>query len=272
MARSRRSRRGAGDKAMGAILAVLGVILVGALAGGAWWLRKTKEPIDADNCPLSGPRAVHMIMIDRSDPISEQQAQRVRQQVEKLKNEASSGTRFDVYTFEGDSKAEMKPFERVCAPGRPEEANELYENPVLVRRRYEERFSAVLDRKVGELLQPSTRRNSPIIESLRAAAITSFGSIRTGTIPLHATLVSDMVQNTSLVSQFRSEPNFAQLARTPAWASLQPNLKGADVEILYLLRPEAKRGGVMIQNRGHELFWEQLIGASGGRLDRIEPL
>src|ERR1700677_4050386 len=98
--RSRQARRERGDKTIGIALAIAGIVLIGALAGGAWWLRKFKEPLDADNCPRSGPTAVHVIMIDRSDPITGQQAQGVRQRVEKLKNDAAFGTRFDVYTFE----------------------------------------------------------------------------------------------------------------------------------------------------------------------------
>ena len=270
--RGRRASRDRGDKAIGILLGIAGIVLVAALAGGAWWLRKAKEPLDADNCPRSGPRAVHVIMIDRSDPITGQQAQAVRQRVEKLKNEAGFGTRFDVYTFEGDSKNEMRPILRVCAPGRPEEANELIENPEFVRRRYEERFSQILDRSVVELLKVSTLPNSPIIESMRAAAITSFGPLTSGQIPLHMTLVSDMVQNTALVSQFRAEPNFPQLAKSQVWTALQPDFKGADIDILYLVRPEAKRGSVAIQSRGHQLFWEQLIAASDGRLNGILPL
>jgi hypothetical protein len=272
MARSRRSKRDRGDKGVGLALAVIGILLIGGLSGGAWWLRKTRVPLDDENCPRSGPTAVHIIMIDRSDPITGQQAQSIRQQVEKLKNEARFGQRFDVYTFEGDSKNEMQPLTRVCAPGRPEDANELIENPELVRRRYQERFSNVLDQEVGTLLRVSTLPNSPIIESLRAAAITSFGPFSMGSVPFQVTMVSDMVQNTALTSHFKSEPNFSQLAKSPAWSALQPNLKGAEVDILYLLRPEAKRGSVMIQNRGHQLFWEQLIAASGGRPNNITPL
>jgi hypothetical protein len=272
MVRSKQAKRETNDKAVGIVLGILGVLLIGILASGAWWLRTIKEPLDADNCPRSGPKAVHVIMIDRSDPVLGQQAQSVRQQVEKLKNDALFGTRFDVYTFEGDTKNEMRPIVQVCAPGRPEDANELIENPELVRRRYEERFSQVLDHAVTELLHVSTLPNSPIIESVRAAAITSFGPVTAGKIPLHVTLVSDMVQNTALTSHFKTEPNFAQLSKSPAWTSLQPNLKGADVNILYLVRPDAKRGSVTIQNRGHQLFWEQLIAASGGRLNSILPL
>jgi hypothetical protein len=272
MARRKRARRDHGDKAMGIILGLIGLILVAALAAGAWWLRKTKVQLDADNCPVAGPRAIHLIMIDRSDPISGQQAQRVRQHVNALKSGADFGVRFDIYTFEGDTKKEMLPILRVCAPGRPEEANELIENPEFIRRRYEERFTAVLDKVVDNLLQEMTQQTSPIIESLRGATITSFGPFSTGSIPLHVTLVSDMVQHTVVTSHFKAEPDFNQLSKTQVWPSLRPELKGADVEILYVLRPNAKRGGVPIQNRGHQLFWEQLITASGGRITGIEPL
>lgn len=86
------------------------------------------------------------------------------------------------------------------------------------------------------------------------------------------TLVSDMVQHTNLNSHFKAEPNFNQLSKLQAWATLQPNLKGADVDVLYLLRPSATRGGAQIQNRGHMLFWEQLIAAGGGRIAVMQPL
>src|SRR5579863_7792824 len=133
---SRRSKRERNDKAIGLVLAVTGILLIGVLAGGAWWLHVRKQPLDAANCPISGPTAVHVIMIDRSDPISEQQAQGIRQQIKKIKDDALFGTQFDVYTFEGDTKSEMRPMVHVCSPGRPEDANILIENPDLIRRRY----------------------------------------------------------------------------------------------------------------------------------------
>jgi hypothetical protein len=124
---------------------------------------------------------------------------------------------------------------------------------------------------VAGLLRASKEDTSPIIESLRAASITSFGAVDAGQIPLRLTMISDMVQHTSLNSQFQAEPNFQALSRSPAWPSMQPQLKGAEVNILYLLRPTAVRKGAPIQNRGHELFWEQLVSASGGHVSTIEP-
>jgi hypothetical protein len=243
-----------------------------ALAAITWWVQKSHITLDAENCPASGPRLVNLIMIDRSDPISGQQAQRIRQYIQKAKEDASFGTRFDIYTFEGDIKNELRPVVRVCAPGKPEDANELIENPDMIRRRYEEKFSSVLDKTISDLVQGNTKDSSPIIESLRGAAISSFGSINASKVPLRATLISDMVQHTSTVSHFRNSPDFPALSKTMAWATLRPELNGAEVHILYLLRPSATRSGASIQNRGHQLFWEQLIGASNGRLNGIDPI
>jgi hypothetical protein len=187
----------------------------------------------------------------------------------RLKMSAKAGTRFDIFTFQGDTSAELQPVLTICAPKR--DANELIENPGRVRRQYEERFSAVIDKTLDELLQMSERPNSPIVESLRAAAQTSFGPFDAGQIPLRVTLISDMVQNTIDINHFHSEPNFDQLVRKAKWPTLRPVLKGADVQILYLLRPTALRGGKPIQNGGHQLFWEHLIAASGGRIISIEP-
>jgi hypothetical protein len=271
MARKRRRGSGIGDKATGTILVVVGVVLVGLMAATAWLVTSSRPALDAQtNCPLAGPTSIRIVIIDQSDPISTQQAQRVRQEVSLLKENAQFGDRFDVYTFEGQVEAELRPILSLCSPGR--DANPLVKNPKIVRERYERQFAEVVDRAIDGLLTASTRPTSPIIETLRAAAITSFGPNADRGIPRHVTLISDMIQHSELASNIRTSPNFQDLAKSRAWPLLQPNLRTADVRILYLLRPTAMRGGKPIQDVGHQLFWEQLISAAGGQLDRIEPI
>lgn len=260
------------DWATGMVLAAAGVVLISALAYGAWYLKATRVVLGPDLCPTTGPRSIHMIIFDRSDPISPQQAQRVKQSIQRLKDDAKFGYRFDIYAFEGDTKNVLEPILRLCSPQRPEEANELIENPERIKKVYQEKFSAELDRTIRVLLEELTRENSPIIESLKAAAITSFGPVDKRKIPLRVTLVSDMVQHTALYSHFKADADFAVLSRSTPWAILRPDLKGAAVDVFYLLRPTAKRAGVPVQSRGHQAFWEQLIAGAGGRLQSVEPL
>lgn len=273
MARRARRRSKAGDYAKGIILGTVGVCLLAGLAGAAYWLQRSRLAIDPKTlCAQTGPAGINVIIFDRSDPVTPQQAQYIRQALQRTKQEAEVGTRFDIFTFDGDAKNVLLPLLSVCVPKKVEDANELTENPARIRRRYEEQFSRVLDETIDSLLKDHTRPNSPIIESLRAATQTSFGTLEGGAIPLRLTLISDMVQHTGAVSHLRAEPSFAKLSRQPDWASLRPQLKGAETTILYVQRAEARRAGARVQNSGHQMFWRELIAASGGRITLFEPL
>ena len=273
MARRHRQNRTRNDKLAGVGLAVVGLALLGALIAASFWVKTSRIAIDeATNCPLAGPLAVHAIIIDQSDRISGQQAQQVRQLLTKVRRDAAFGTRFDIYTFEGNATDELHPRLAVCAPGKPEDANELYENPDQIRKTYEEKFARIVDNALDALLQTDTLPNSPIIESIRAGSITSFSGAEVSPEHLKLTLISDMIQNSAHLSQFRSNAGFEQLSKSPSWPSLRPHLRGAKVRILYLMRPDAARDGKPIQSRGHQVFWEELVAASGGTLESFEPL
>jgi len=67
------------------LLGLVGMVLIAALGGGYWFMNATKQALDAEtNCPKSGPSGIHVILFDRSDPISEQQAQRIYENVALL--------------------------------------------------------------------------------------------------------------------------------------------------------------------------------------------
>src|SRR5262249_41370023 len=163
--------------------------------------------------------------------ITPQQAEQIRQHVNRSADSAITGQRFDLYTVEGDSQRLLTPALQICSPGSGKNANDLYENPEMIRPRFETRFKDVLQRTVDQLLEASSKPYSPIIESMRAAAIESFGPFQEAKIPLGMTLISDSIQNTALYSHIRTVPNFKELSRGPSWRSLQPDLRGANVEI-----------------------------------------
>ena len=106
--RYKKKKSGLSDAQIGLLLSFIGLSLIAGL-GLLWWKVTQKEPLLPNNCARSGPNSIHMIMIDRSDPISGQQAQQIKQYVNELKQKASAGDRFDIYTFEGDTKNVLEP-------------------------------------------------------------------------------------------------------------------------------------------------------------------
>ena len=200
--RHRRKRFLRLDVFRGLIIGFFGLLLLSGLGGVYYWRLQFNEPLDAAHCPKSGPTSIHLIIIDRSDPISDFQAQRIRQVLGKAKDDAAVGTRFDIFTFEGDTGKRLDPILSICTPQKPETANELYENKQRIRRRYEEAFSKVLDDTIGTLLKASSAPSSPIIESLRGAAQTAYGAQLATATSKRITLISDMVQHSALHSHF----------------------------------------------------------------------
>lgn len=265
--RSRRTspeqRRQTTQKLWGMLFAVAAIAILGS-AGYLYFLAQgTRTPIDTANCPTTGPRFVHVILIDRSDPITPLQAARVRQVVGRLAQDSRAGERFDLYVAEGDGVNTLTPAISVCSAGRGSDANALYQNPTLIQHAFEERFIGPLLNEVDHLLIPVSRPNSPILESIRTVAITSFGNVRREGLRL--TIVSDLVQHSPLNSHFRGETSFPEFQRRPQWAQLRPNLAGVEeLRVLYLLRPNAKRSnGQIIQGPQHEEFWRQVFEAGG---------
>jgi hypothetical protein len=110
------------DALVGTFLTMLGLVLIGGLAAGAWWIATRPKSDPVTNCPPSGPRAVYLVIFDQSDPVSPQQAQRIRQKMQRLKADAQVGDRFDIYSFEGDTKNVLKPRLEMCRP--PETAKQ----------------------------------------------------------------------------------------------------------------------------------------------------
>jgi hypothetical protein len=261
------------DWLSGTLLAVIGIAILGSLAGVWWWTTSHHVELDAKNCPVKGPTAVTAVLIDRSDPITPLQQQEIRQRLLALVQKANPGVRFDLYVAEGDGVNTLTPKVSVCSPGRGDTANSLYQNPAMIQKAFDERFLRVVQGELENLMKPSSSANSPILESIKTVSIMSFGGLEKGSLPLSLMVVSDMVQNSAANSHFRGETSFKELERRPQWRGLQANLTGVDVTVLYLLRSgQVTPSGRPIQNRGHQFFWEQAIQASGGRVVSMESL
>lgn len=263
-----RRRRPDRSTIWGIAAVVVGVLLLALFLGAKFWAEGQRVAIDeASLCPLGGPVAVAAVLVDRSDPLGPQQAQRVRQVLARVVEEVPVGGKIALYLAEADGFATLSPALALCNPGK--EANPLYQNPKRMRERYEARFEKRLDAVRESLLQPSPRKTSPVMESIKAVCIDAFGAAPTG-VPLRLVVVSDFLQHSPVASHYR-EKNFEALLSDRKLDGVLVDCKGAEVDMLYLLRL-GKDGRPTIQNRAHQRFWDLYFQRMNARPKSLEAV
>ena len=261
----RRGGRSSGGNLKTWMLGVLTAVIVASTAGAIGWTKLHHVDVDtATLCPLTGPMGVHAVLLDRSDPITALQAQRVRQVIDQIVANAEIGERIDLYVLTADGAAAMHPLLSLCRP--KSEGHMLYENATRIHEHYVEYFRQPLDTEINKLMEPSTTETSPIMESIKAVCVAAFGNLPTGT-PVHLTIASDMIQYSSLMDHYKQR-DFDAFSHTPAFKEVLADCHGAKVDVLYLVRPK----DVRVQDRRHELFWEKYLDRMDATLVKLEAI
>lgn len=270
--RNRRDRtRGYGPRRrsrqwVGPWLVVAGSLAVFALmVGGYAMVRKSHVQLDAATlCPATGPTAVHAVLLDRSDPITPLQAQRLRQVLDKAVDGAAIGERIDLYVLAGDGTQALSPAVSLCRP--QSEGNALYENNARMTATYRDRFRKPLDDALTAMMQPASSKTSPIMESVKAVCVAAFGELPKDSAA-RLTIASDMIQYSPLLDHYRNK-DFDDFALTPGFREVLSDCHRAEVDILYLIRPR----DVRVQDRRHQLFWEKFFDHENATLMSMEAI
>jgi hypothetical protein len=234
---------------------------VGAIA----WLQFDSIPLDVGtSCPVSGPAGVHAILLDRSDPITPLQAQRLSQVVDRVVEAAEVGDRIDLYVLTADGTQALTPRLSLCRP--KSDASMWTANPKRIHERYITRFRKPLDDALKALMEPSPAKTSPIMESVKAVCVAAFGALPRGT-PARLTIASDMIQYSGVLDHYRQR-DFDAFAKTAGYNEVLADCHRASVDVLYLVRPR----DVRIQDRKHQLFWEKFFDRENASLKRMESI
>ncbi len=247
-------------------IVVLAVLV--ALIGAVVVFLSTRPTVDPDTfCPHGGNYARTAILIDATDSLSATQAKAIREEVEDLRRRLALYEWVGVFVLSEDNLVLPVPEIQKCNPG--SEPNPIYENPDMVRRRFEEEFRKPLDDAIGRLVK-TTRPSptSPILEMIRAVAL---DRDYVSTQPRRLIVVSDMLQNVSEYSHYRDGSDFRTWRDTDyARGFLQVSLLGVEVEILYLRRVDKPSGP--LQTRSHVKFWEDYFAAVGATVTILKPV
>lgn len=217
-------------------------------------------------CPKDGATAAHVVLIDRTDPLTEIQLEALRKEVLRQAHEVPKHEAFRVYEI-GHGGALLSPVVDVCNPGDGADASQLDDNPAKLRRRYQRLFTAPINKMISSMTGDGKMNQSPIMEAVQAISVRDFGaSGPKGGNTL--TIFSDLLQYSTKFSLYRAIPDVEEFAHSPAGKSLHSDLAGVDVTLEILFREKDAK----FQPNGLGPFWVQWLERQSATIALVKQL
>lgn len=279
-----RGRRAARNKALA--IGSVGLALLLALGFGAMLLagRSIQPELDAATlCPSEEHiREEHLVLLDATDPWNPLQRRVIEQTFRDLQEELPRFARIYLHTIERSGAILPQPLVLLCHPGRPEDlegmtmlgkaTDDILANPRMMRERWTEGFVNRLDSVFAAQADLPSAAQSPIMETLRGAAVEAFGRGNAESKPpRHVHIFSDMLQNSTAYSHYRAaawDPEHAVQLADPAETGTR-SLEGARVNVYLLDRPALERNPEW-SRVALVRFWDRYFSAQGATLIRVE--
>lgn len=253
-----------------AIGAGLAVVLGAAIFGFFFYQNFNKAPaIDKMTFCPNKVDSVTAVLIDATDEITPVQKVDIANRLDAIKEKLPKGGRIDLYALGEENKGLTRQLFSMCNPGSGQNASALTENARLMERRWKRDFSEKLDDEMKRVMSFKDQPQSPIMEAVKAVAVQSFGGTSTANADGKVlVIVSDMIQFTGSYNQYKGIGDFDQFTKGQYYQQIRTELRGVDVELIYVRRQTARN----VQNPDHVRFWERFFRASGGKLAHVAPI
>ncbi len=250
------------------IVTILFVVVV----GGMLWTLKG-EGLDPQGCPReSGPSREVVVLVDVSDPLSDKHKSELRRILREMTSPASSG-RHDVLSMNEGERVTLyllettpapKQINQICHPGNPKERpwfKALIQGRLIADQRWRDFKKGLVDEveRLFPAVEDKAQHESPILETIAVITARHASSRRAKkeSKPTHLIVVSDLLQNTEMLSHYRPYPKPNEIPR-----ELGTDLSRVDVSLFRLERHKYEK----YQTPEHYYWWTDWVEAMGGRI------
>jgi hypothetical protein len=264
---SQRSK-GPDPKTIGGI--ALTILAVALVIGGFVLLQQKRNAVASLDpktfCPKAGPAAVHAVLIDRTDALTDLQLEALNQDVLHWAQDVPKHAAFRIYEV-GVGGAILKPVVDVCNPGDGSDASIIDSNPAALKRRYIKTFLGPVQAMLTAMRADETKDTSPIMEAVQAISVRNFGE--TGATGDNALIiVSDLLQHSDRLSLYKAVPSNDDFEKGAAGRSLHADLSGVAVTIYLINRIKDAR----FQSDNVGQFWIHWLEHQGAAMNGFKIL
>ena len=255
MRRRRKSRLSAKDKQGIQVFIALAVIVAVLLIVFVFFKSTVKSYDEASLCPDTIDRHT-LILVDKSNAPTLSQSTQIAEIIEDVKKQLQTYEKLSIFIL-GEGRGNVQSIFSKCNPGTGEQANSLYQNPVLVQKKFDEKFGQQFDYVQDVIKHQGEADSSYIMEAIQIIANQrDFGR---NVAQRHLIIISDMEQNSPWFSQYRDNSDFAAFASTEAGKSLLSDLGGVDINFYYIVRD----GKFISKKKSHIQFWVDFFSMQG---------
>jgi hypothetical protein len=275
MARRRRRSRSAFKPGtlfawVGAFIAVSVLVIAGASLAKLRVERAGRN--DETLCAKKAPDTITTILFDSSDRLSALQQIKIKQILEETLNTLPKGARLDIYMATAEAGQLVRPLFSKCNPAALEGSAGLSENPQRMQALRNDAFDQPLHAALQKALQANVRKTSPILETIAAASVQSFGVARNdhkGQMNQYTLIiVSDFLQNSAVLTHYKTYPTVEQFSSQEGWVSTKPSLNNVYIKLIYINRANSIR----FQGAAHREWWCSYFNARGANKCIVEQL
>ncbi len=258
--RNRRERKQRNQAILNFVLAGLAV----AIIGFSFYALQPEPYDEVTLCEISDELPPHTaIIIDKTDEYSEQQADLIAAVIRRTRNRLEIGERFTLFELDQDGQFDPRGRFSLCNPGRGDQVNALFRNPVQIEERFNEKFNQPLESVLEDLVEPKEAPSSPVLEALARLGQTDAFSDRAPARRI--VIISDMLQNSDVFTIYggggalpETMPEAINVADT-VMRRFGDSLNGVALEIRLIPRPRY----VDLQRGALKDYWDEIFTELG---------
>lgn len=207
----------------------------------------------------------NVFLIDATDNLNPQQKGELLNKFEEYINNSPKNAWHEFYKVGPTDKGLLEP--RVKAKSDfsiEEQHNYLTAAPKRQKMMWIKNFVEPFKAGLNEAFHSPEAKNSPILESIQSAAITSLRKYDALKTQKRLILVSNLMQNTESINFYKGIPEYRNIKSLDAFKTKLINLEGVDFEI-WLLNPRLPES----QEQKLLILWNEIIYGQGARLKPV---
>jgi len=218
-------------------------------------------------CRVDGNFDTHVMILDMSDNYNAVQVQQIKHVINDVVEHLSMDEQLQLYFINNTLPSDMKAELILCNPGDGAGKSEIYSNPKLFKKRWQQRFYKPLMSKIKSISGDYTSDHSPILETIQIVNNLALPYVKDDNHTYKITIISDLIQNSENLSFFKTKrASLEHFVDSPPYVKIRTDLEGVDIDLVIVRRDHLES----LQSKSYVNFWVNVLSSMSANIETIK--